>query len=116
MPIKKRGEFELEFLGDSESVSKYLNALSEGFSKASLVLGNKKTQVMFEPQGLIDFRIKAKRRKNENKISIKFGWKSEEGKKKKKDDKGKNSVKTKAKTKQTETKKETKISSPPKGA
>ncbi|MFP4472672.1 MAG: amphi-Trp domain-containing protein [Candidatus Omnitrophota bacterium] len=76
MTTKQSGEFELDFLADRDTIVKYLSALSEGFSNAELVLGNKRTQVLFEPDGLIDFRLKARRRSRENKISIKISWKS----------------------------------------
>jgi len=80
MTVKRSGEFELDFLGEPEMIVKYLAALSEGFANAELVLGNKRTQILFEPEGLIDFRVKAKRRGNDNKISIKFSWKSKKAK------------------------------------
>ena len=73
-PQNPSGEFELEILQDCESVVKYLHALSEGFLNNQIVLGGKKKQILFEPKGLIKFKIKARRRGNENKIIIKFSW------------------------------------------
>jgi amphi-Trp domain-containing protein len=75
MATKKTGEFDFEFVGDGESIVKYLKALTEGFAKKQLVLGNEKKQLLFEPQGLVEFKVKAKRRNRDNKISIKFSWK-----------------------------------------
>ena len=68
------GEFDLEILQDCESIVKYLHALSEGFTKNQIVLGGKKKQILFEPKGLIKFKVKARRRNGENKIVIKFAW------------------------------------------
>ncbi len=73
-PQNHNGEFELEILQDCDSIVKYLNALSEGFLKNQIVLGSKKKQVLFEPKGLIKFKVKARRRASENKIVIKIAW------------------------------------------
>ena len=67
-------EFELELLQDSESIVKYLYALAEGIKRGQIVLGSKKKQILFEPHGLIKFKVKAKKKMDASKIVIKMNW------------------------------------------
>ncbi len=74
MVIHKKGEFELEFVGDCDSIVSYLEALKKGLETSELVIGNHRKKVLFEPKGLINVKIKVKRRDRENKITLKFQW------------------------------------------
>ncbi len=78
MATENADEFTLEFFQDKESIVKYLNALEEGFRKGHLILGSKKKQILFQPRGLIKFKIKAKRRNSANKITLKFSWEEDD--------------------------------------
>ncbi|HEO66222.1 MAG TPA: amphi-Trp domain-containing protein [Spirochaetes bacterium] len=70
-------EFKHESLQDKESIVEYFNALSEGFSKGRLAFANKEKQIIFEPKGLLKLDVKAKRKNDKVKFSLKVSWKEE---------------------------------------
>lgn len=70
-------EFKHESLQDRQSIVKYLNALSEGFENGQLVFANKEKQIIFEPRGLLKLDVKAKRKNDKVKLSLKFSWKED---------------------------------------
>lgn len=70
-------EFKHESLQDRQSIVKYLNALSEGFENGQLVFANKDKQIIFEPRGLLKLDVKAKRKNEKVKLSLKFSWKED---------------------------------------
>lgn len=80
MSIKKSGEFTVELLGDRAMVIKYLEALREGFADSRIILGSKKTQLVFEPNELINLKIKGSCQNGENKISVKIYWRNNKNK------------------------------------
>ncbi len=70
-------EFKHESLQDKESIVEYFTALSEGFSKGRLAFANKEKQIIFEPKGLLKLDVKAKRKNDKVKFSLKVSWKEE---------------------------------------
>lgn len=68
-------EFRFESLQDSESIAKYLEALKEGFSNGRILLGNQQKKMILEPDGLLKFDVKAKRKRDKIKLSIICTWK-----------------------------------------
>lgn len=71
-------DFKHESLQDSESIVKYLQALTKGFEQGHIVFGSEYQRVEFNPHGLVKLDVKAKRKKKDTKISIKLSWKGEE--------------------------------------
>ena len=67
-------DFKYESLQDRNSIAKYLDALKDGFSSGKLILGSKEKQIVFEPSGLLKLEVKAKRKGDKVKISLKCGW------------------------------------------
>ncbi len=68
-------EFKHESLQDKESIVQYFNAISEGFSKGKLAFANREKQIIFEPKGLLKLDVKAKRKSDKIKFSLKVSWK-----------------------------------------
>lgn len=71
-------EFKHESLQDAEAIVRYLNALSDGFGKNRLVFGSSQQSVEFEPARLIKLDVKAKRKNNKTRITLRFSWKEGE--------------------------------------
>ena len=75
---KESGEFRHESLQDCESIVKYLKALTEGFENGHLALANGGDPIVLEPRGLLNLDLKARRKDNHIKLSIKVSWKEED--------------------------------------
>ncbi|MFH1061222.1 MAG: amphi-Trp domain-containing protein [Pseudomonadota bacterium] len=71
--------FKHESLQDCDSIIKYIDALSEGFSQGALLFMSDGKRVVLKPQGLIKLEIEAKRKDDQIKLALKFRWTEEEG-------------------------------------
>jgi len=72
-------EFKHESLQDRQSIVQYLDAISKGFSNGKLVFANRDKQIIFEPKGLLKLDVKAKRKSDKIKLSLKVTWKEKGG-------------------------------------
>jgi amphi-Trp domain-containing protein len=70
-------DFKYESLQDRQSIAKYLDALKEGFSSGKIALGSREKQIVFEPSGLLKLEVKARRKNEKVKISLKCSWNEE---------------------------------------
>jgi len=67
-------KFEMESLQDRETVCNYLEALKEGFSQGVINLSSNEENMSVVPGGLIKFTIKARKKKGEVKLDLRFRW------------------------------------------
>lgn len=102
---KSENEFRHESLEDAETVKKYLDAINDGLGSGHISLGSHDEEIILTPKGLINLKIKAKKKKGESEVSLKLSWKelnfeedeshsekktdNKQGKKEKKEDKKK---------------------------
>ncbi|WP_207264627.1 amphi-Trp domain-containing protein [Desulfovibrio sp. Huiquan2017] len=68
-------KFVFDSLQDCGSIKDFLESLIEGFEKRSINLSTNGNEIHLEPEGLLNFTIKARKKGTENKISIKVSWK-----------------------------------------
>ncbi|EGB16132.1 hypothetical protein DND132_2929 [Pseudodesulfovibrio mercurii] len=68
-------KFVFDSLQDCGSIKEFLESLIEGFEKHSIDLSTNGNEIHLEPQGLLNFTVKARKKGTENKISIKVSWK-----------------------------------------
>ncbi|WP_432735103.1 amphi-Trp domain-containing protein [Maridesulfovibrio sp. FT414] len=68
-------KFIFESLQDSETIRQFLSALVDGFESGAINLSTNGDQIELTPKGLLNFSVKAKRKSDSNKISIKIAWK-----------------------------------------
>ncbi|MFH1135633.1 MAG: amphi-Trp domain-containing protein [Pseudomonadota bacterium] len=66
--------FKHESLEDSESITKYLGALQDGFHNGSLVFSTDDRRFVIKPAGLINMEIDAKKKGEKVKITLRFRW------------------------------------------
>lgn len=71
----KREEFEHESIQDSQTIRDYLKALVDGFDGGKIVFKSEDHEVVLLPNDLLELSIKAKRKGDKNKISLKIAWK-----------------------------------------
>ena len=69
------GKFEFDSVQDPGSIQEFLAALTEGFAKGRIVMRSDAEEIVLLPAALMDFSVKAKRKDNESKITIKIVWK-----------------------------------------
>lgn len=67
--------FNHESVQDNQTVSQYLKALIEGFESGKVVFTSDKHQLVMQPNNLLEFAIKAKKKGQKNKLVLKFSWK-----------------------------------------
>jgi amphi-Trp domain-containing protein len=67
-------EFKFESLQDGESIVRYLQALADGFATGELQLSTGEHQLQLHPQGLLRFRLQAKRGKEQGRLVLKVSW------------------------------------------
>lgn len=70
--------FEYDSMQDVQSIQKFLQTLNEGFKNGKIVLSSDKEKVVLRPQHLLKFAIKAKKKGNKCKLSLKMSWKEVE--------------------------------------
>ena len=67
--------FEYDSIQDVQSIRKFLQTLNKGFENGKIVLSSDKDEVVLRPQNLLKFAIKAKKKGNKCKLSLKMSWK-----------------------------------------
>jgi amphi-Trp domain-containing protein len=70
--------FEYASMQDVQSIRKFLQTLNQGFENGKIVLSSDKDEVVLRPQYLLKFAIKAKKKGNKCKLSLKMSWKEVE--------------------------------------
>lgn len=73
--MSEKQEFEHESVQDNQTVSQYLRALIEGFESGKVVFTSDRRHLVMEPNNLLEFSIKARKKGEKSKIVLKFSWK-----------------------------------------
>mgnify|MGYP000628051185 CR=1 FL=1 len=72
-------KFVFDSLQDSDTIKQFLESLTEGFEKGNITLTSNGDEIYLRPEGMLNFMVKAKKKGNENKLSIKISWKEVSG-------------------------------------
>lgn len=75
--MAKKESFEHESIQDPETIQKYFQALIDGFENGRIVFTSSNRQVVLIPGELIGLEIKAKKKGDKNKISLKLSWRDD---------------------------------------
>ena len=67
--------FEHESIQDNQSISEYLGALMQGFEKGKIEFSSETDEILVNPNNLLQFSVKVRKKGEKNKISIKVSWK-----------------------------------------
>lgn len=68
------GRFTHESLQDAKTIKTLLAALSKGFSKGEMTLGDEDDALVLTPTGLLNVRIKAERADGKCEFSLRVTW------------------------------------------
>lgn len=71
-------KFVFESLQDTETITAFLESLTSGVRKGRVRLSTNGDRIELEPEGLLNFVVKAKKKGGESKINIKISWKDGE--------------------------------------
>ena len=69
------GSFEYASYQDLETIQKFLESLTQGFSKEQIVLSSGDDTIELHPKNLLKFSVSAKKKEDKTKLSIKISWK-----------------------------------------
>ena len=72
-------DFRHESLQDRISIEQYLEALNSGFNTGQLKFSNEDGEIVFKPQGLVNFEVRASRKQDRARLTLKFSWKDGNG-------------------------------------
>jgi amphi-Trp domain-containing protein len=73
--VSDDNEFKYESVQDVETITRYLDALADGFRKGELTFAREGEELVFKPCGLVGFNVEAKLKGSRRKVKLSFGWK-----------------------------------------
>jgi len=76
--MEKESRFKYESVQDTETLHRYLEALTNGFSTGEIRFSSRDGEVAMQPQGLIGFVVEAKSTGGRMKLHLKFSWREGE--------------------------------------
>ena len=74
--MTEEDRFNCESLQDTETMAKYLKSLMDGFEKGEIALKSDEGEFVLHPGDMIDLTVKAKKKKNKSKLTLKISWKN----------------------------------------
>jgi len=76
-----KSRFRHDSLQDKKSVSKILDAVTEGIAKGKLVFSDEDDKIIMKPDGLLELKITASQEDNRQRVNIRISWQEESKKK-----------------------------------
>ncbi|MDR2349062.1 MAG: amphi-Trp domain-containing protein [Deltaproteobacteria bacterium] len=76
--IMSKNNFRHVFVTDREDVSRYLDALKEGFGKGVLTFSHQNREVRLETPEVVELTVETNVRKNKVHVNLSFAWPDEE--------------------------------------
>jgi amphi-Trp domain-containing protein len=70
-------KFIFESIQDSETIKSYLESIITGIAKKKIVLSTDGEDITLHPNGLLKLTVKARKKADKNRISIKMAWTDE---------------------------------------
>jgi len=78
-----KNSFRHDSLQDAKSISKILDAITEGMAKGKLVFSDEDDKIVLEPEGLLELKVKASREGGRQRVNVRISWQVENRKKSK---------------------------------
>lgn len=76
--MEKESRFKYESVQDTETLGRYLRALTAGFAAGDIRFASRDGEVAMHPQGLIGFTVEAKSTGGRLKLHLKFSWREDD--------------------------------------
>lgn len=75
--MSKEQRFEYESFQDTQSIVQYLEALVEGFKNKRIAFSSDNKEIVFNPEDVVKFEVKAVSKEDKARIGIKVSWKTQ---------------------------------------
>lgn len=70
--------FRHDSLQDRKSIQQILKSISKGIAKGELTLADDEGEISLEPDGLLNVKVSARQQDNQNRLSIRISWVSDD--------------------------------------
>ena len=81
---RDKSSFRHDSIQDTKSISKILEAVTEGIAKGKLVFSDEDDKIIMKPDGLLELKVTASHEDNHQRVNIRISWQEENKKKGKK--------------------------------
>jgi len=71
---RDKSRFRHDSLQDKKSISKILDAITDGIANGKLVFSDEDDKIVLNPDGLIELKVTASQEGDRQKVSIRIGW------------------------------------------
>lgn len=75
--MKTDGKFRHDSLQNRKTVKSLLEAVTKGIGKGELALSDENGEIVLEPEGLLNLRIRAERADGANRLDLRITWSDE---------------------------------------
>jgi amphi-Trp domain-containing protein len=72
--MEKESRFKYESVQDTDTLRRYLEALTSGFAAGDIRFSSRDGEVAMHPRGMIGFLVEAKSSGGRMKLHLKFSW------------------------------------------
>ncbi|SHL15689.1 amphi-Trp domain-containing protein [Desulfatibacillum alkenivorans DSM 16219] len=69
-------KFEFESLQDSQTIKDFLESLIQGIENKKIQLSTNGDEILLQPNNMLKFQVKARRKKDTSKLVLKISWKN----------------------------------------
>lgn len=73
--MSRNENFEFESIQDPDTIKTFMESLLQGFEKNRIRLASNGEEIVLFPSNMLKFAVKAKRKGNSSKLSLKISWK-----------------------------------------
>ncbi len=73
-----KNNFRHDSLQDRKSIQQMLKSISKGIAKGELLLSDDEGEICLEPDGLLNVKVSARQQDNQNRLSIRISWVSDD--------------------------------------
>jgi len=74
---RDKNTFRHDSLQDTKSISKILEAITEGVAKGKLVFSDEDDKIILSPDGLLELKVTASQEDNRQRVNVRISWQVE---------------------------------------
>jgi len=74
---QNKNSFRHDSLQDTKSISRILEAVTDGIAKGKLVFSDEDDKIVMKPDGLLELKVTASQEDNRQRVNIRISWQEE---------------------------------------
>ncbi len=78
---RDKNSFRHNSLQDAESISKFMDSITEGLAKGKLTFSDEDDKIVLSPDGLLELKVTASQEDNRQRVNVRISWQVESKKK-----------------------------------